>query len=352
MGYKRARPVSATQLLVIALAPSARGFVRLPVTQDFGFITSSRYSQRRASFRRTASAVLNQDGVPDEYTVPDLLPRTMEELYQQMRDSPPINPYGQYEREPGPEEMVLIERAIVRAWKPMEDDSWWEENGEEWDRVIQNPKKLFESLAVDDDGGITTSDVLNYSASTLPNFQLSSYKAGGRYTVDLRLTPFAQSWDSLPDLHMTKRVYAQNSVDRMAAIKYLMNCTCSGLHGSAETHQVSRGRLAFQLSASSLGATSDPRSHSQLIMSWLVMKPHRLVLEPPLLQCAINSSRLPVRSLFSLKKRCHPTSHDWLIVGSKHQATVCSKVTPHLTASITSARQRSPNDLYSLLHHL
>lgn len=51
-------------------------------------------------------------------------------------------------------------------------------------------------------------------------------------------TPFAEYWDLLPDVGVTRRVYAFNAVDRMAALKWMMNCTCSGMHGSVESRQV------------------------------------------------------------------------------------------------------------------
>lgn len=197
----------------------------------------------------------------------DPLPKTMAELYRRMRANPPVNPRTKDDWfDPDPEELALIEETARDVLGPTEDDDWWEENREELEWIVNNPSMAFED--VEDDGKSrgqkrgfvwgfdkiygedTSTDVFDEAMlGAPPPFSLSTYKAGrglergakifGSSEELLMATPFGQYWDSLPDLRVSRKVYAYNAVDRMAALKYMMNCTYNGMHGSEETHQVS-----------------------------------------------------------------------------------------------------------------
>lgn len=241
MGLKRPRPFTSAQLFLVACASPTRAFVRLSVTHRPG-LSILRCRQQQPGGREAVPtnadpkmrSVLRKDNISDP------LPQTMEELYQQMRVTPPSDPYAQYNQEPSAEEMEFIEEAIRCTCKPMEDDKWWEENGEEWDRVINNPEKLFRGVTADDeDMGAFNLDSFDEPGARSSSFNLSLYKRGGLDDANLGLTPFARYWNSLPDLRVTKRVYAYNALDRLGALKYLMSCTSNGMHGSEENHQVS-----------------------------------------------------------------------------------------------------------------
>lgn len=203
----------------------------------------------------------------------------MEELYRRMQSAPPAD-----QRPPGedgaiaitPDDQDTIAEVFNKLIAPMGDDTWWEENEEEWDRMASDPVASFTS--VDQPGGLSTGfswGLQGRFGESAPDWQpsdeeatpfsLSEYKAGttleggqskegaagtsatstrtgaggsGAWAGGLEGTPFAEYWDSLPDVGVTKRVYAFNAVDRMAALKFLMNCTCNGMHGSPEDHQV------------------------------------------------------------------------------------------------------------------
>lgn len=239
MNRKRPRPHWSGHLLLVLWITPMQAFVKPPVFRSLGF-TTPRYCGRGARSQASPAVVLHDDNSGgDEKSDP--LPRTMEELYRRMRMSPPVDLSAEYEQKPDHEDMVIIEKAIRYVCKPMEEESWWEENGEEWDRVMSNPKSIFGSITLDDEDNEDIGyDMLTEVLSTSPSYKLSSYKAGGHSNADLSLTPFAQYWDSLPDLRVSNRVYTYNVVDRMAALKSIMNCTFNGMHGSADCHQVSR----------------------------------------------------------------------------------------------------------------
>lgn len=202
----------------------------------------------------------------------------MEELYRQVASQPPSNPEEQYKKalEPGPEDMAFVEDAVRTTFKCTEDDAWWEANEAEWDEMAESPTTSFavgrdvDEWGMEDYFGEETTawkpsdDVASYS--------LGAYKAGitgdgaagaGEGGGGLRistdaselfaLTPFGQYWESVPDLGTTRRVYAYNAVDRMAALKFMMNFTCNGMHGSAESLQVtSWGRKDWAIGSSFL----------------------------------------------------------------------------------------------------
>ena len=202
----------------------------------------------------------------------------MEELYRQVASQPPLNPEEQYKKalEPGPEDMAFVEDAVRTTFKCTEDDAWWEANEAEWDEMAESPATSFavgrdvDEWGMEDYFGEETpawkpsDDVASYS--------LGAYKAGitgtgaagaGEGGGGLRirtdaselfaLTPFGQYWESVPDLGTTRRVYAYNAVDRMAALKFMMNFTCNGMHGSAESLQVtSWGRKDWAIGSSFL----------------------------------------------------------------------------------------------------
>ncbi|CAB1110617.1 unnamed protein product [Ectocarpus sp. CCAP 1310/34] len=192
----------------------------------------------------------------------DPLPRTMEELYRRIASEPPLNLEQQYKKalEPDAEEIGMVEEAVRATFKCTEDDAWWDENGQEWDRMAENPGEHFALGREEDRGGGVVWGMQDYFGEEAPewglsdepavNFSLSAYKAGipgraakdgegrGREAAELfERTPFAQYWESVPDLRAAGRVYAYNAVDRMAALKFLMNCTYNGMHGSAESMQ-------------------------------------------------------------------------------------------------------------------
>lgn len=207
----------------------------------------------------------------------DPLPRTMEELYRRIAREPPMNPQEQYKRalEPEPQEMDIIEEAVRTTFKCTEDDAWWETNEEEWDRMAESPGESF-ALGVDEEEALSANGkewgMEDYFGEETPDwklsdeaaapFSLSAYKAGtagltvatavetgaedgergkGEAAELFGRTPFSQYWESVPDLRTTGRVYAYNAVDRMAALKFMMNCTYNGMHGSAENLQVRNG---------------------------------------------------------------------------------------------------------------
>lgn len=209
----------------------------------------------------------------------------MEELYRRMKNAPPADQRrpssssGDDDLVISPEDEDTIAEVFNELIAPMGDDSWWEENEEEWDRMASDPAASFTS--VDPPRESTRGGFLwglqgrfgegapdwQPSDEEAAPFSLSAYKAGttldgrqeakegtaGTRTTSTRTgtggggggggawldrTPFAVYWDSLPDVGVTRRVYAFNAVDRMAALKFLMNCTCNGMHGSPEDHQV------------------------------------------------------------------------------------------------------------------
>lgn len=200
----------------------------------------------------------------------DPLPRTMEELYRRIASEPPLNPAEQYRKalEPVPDEMAIIEEAVRTTFACTEDDAWWEKHEEEWERMAEDPDRSF-ALGSNEDAQGEVWGMEDYFGEESPawkfsddregRYSLGAYKAGitrpaagaeggeqrrrKREPAELfELTPFAQYWDSLPDLRTAGRVYVYNAVDRMAALKFLMDCTCNGMHGSEESMQVRRGQ--------------------------------------------------------------------------------------------------------------
>lgn len=193
----------------------------------------------------------------------DPLPKTMAELYRQMRVNPPAHARtGDDWFVPDPKEQAIIEKAARDVFQHTEDNSWWEENRDELEWIVNNPSMAFDG--VEDDGkssgrkrGFVWGFDKIYGDDTafdeamlgaLQPFSLSKYKAGrghgrgatlfGNSEELLMATPFGQYWESLPDLRVSRKVYAYNAVDRIAALKYMMNCTYNGMHGSKDTHQV------------------------------------------------------------------------------------------------------------------
>ncbi|CAM9499791.1 unnamed protein product [Hapterophycus canaliculatus] len=222
---------------------------------------------RQSHHRQAKGARDAQDRSGGESLDPeDPLPRTMEELYRRIANEPPLNPEDQYRKalEPVPDEMAIIEEAVRTTFRCTEDDAWWETHAEDWERMAENPGRSF-ALGVDDETRGEQGEVWgmeDYFGEETPAWKLSdegvgpyslgAYKAGiarlaagaegeGRRRREpaelFELTPFAQYWDSLPDLRTAGRVYVYNALDHMAALKFLMNCTCNGMHGSAESMQ-------------------------------------------------------------------------------------------------------------------
>lgn len=201
----------------------------------------------------------------------------MEEIYRRIAMEPPLDSKEQYKRalEPKPEEMGIIEEAVRTTFKCTEDEAWWKTNEEEWDRMAESPGKSF-TLGLDDEARSQGKmwGMEDYFGEETPEwrsdeavapFSLSAYKAGGGALSPVAAaaaveeweedaegrkreaaamfgrTPFSQYWESVPDLRTTGRLYAYNSVDRMAALKFMMNCTYNGMHGTAENLQVGMG---------------------------------------------------------------------------------------------------------------
>lgn len=195
----------------------------------------------------------------------DPLPRTMEELYRQVASEPPLDMEEQYRKalEPGPKDMEFVEEAVRATFKCTEDDAWWETNEAEWDGMAESPATSF-AVGGDGDGGGEEWGMEDYFGEETPawrpsddlaSYSLSAYKAGimgesaaagaggglrsrAEASELFGLTPFGRYWESVPDLGTTGRVYAHNAVDRMGALKFLMNFTCNGMHGSVESLQV------------------------------------------------------------------------------------------------------------------
>lgn len=208
----------------------------------------------------------------------------MEELYRQIASQPPSDTEEQHKKalEPGPEDMALVEDAVRTTFECTEDDAWWETNAAEWERMAENPAGSFAVGGEDeaDGDGADEWGMEDYFGEETPAwkpsdearyYRLSAYKAGvarfggvgaaggGRLGIRsgssssgssinteeeasevLALTPFGQYWESVPDPGTTGRVYAYNAVDRMGALKFMMNFTCNGMHGSPEGLQVGR----------------------------------------------------------------------------------------------------------------
>lgn len=293
MHRKRPRPLSLAQPLVVVVATFAnlslvpsQAFVMLPgVTSLFAaghtkasttavagrleadprvlqrLEAENRRVQRRRRRRRQRRPP-DDDGAGFHLDPDDPLPRTMEELYRQIASQPPLDSEEQYRKAlaPGDEEMALVEEAVRTTFKCTEDDVWWETHEREWDRMAENPATSF-AAGREEDGW----EMENYFGEETPAwkpsdeavpYSLGAYKAGipGFRAVAgdglqgsteaselFARTPFGQYWESVPDLGTTGRVYAYNAVDRMGALKFLMNFTCNGMHGSAESLQVLNG---------------------------------------------------------------------------------------------------------------
>lgn len=291
MGRKRPRPSSSAQLLAaatIAITPTPHAFV--PAAAPLFFhgssavkLAGSRQHQLRVSNKLSSSSTLpfshslhaiprvrGESGVAGNDDPNDPLPRTMEELYARMRSEPRVKQQQRDDVMLKPYELEFIEEAVRDVLGPTEGGRWWEEHGEEWDRMADNPEVSFSTGIGDSDPSFKWG-MEAYFGQGAPEwkqsdeeaapFSLSAYKAGilvaghgskveegeagngGPAAVAdagelFARTPFAQYWDSLPDVGVTKRVYAFNAVDRMAALKFMMKCTCNGMHGPAENHQV------------------------------------------------------------------------------------------------------------------
>lgn len=192
----------------------------------------------------------------------------MEELYQQVASQPPLNPEEQYKKalEPEPEDMAFVEDAVRTTFRCTEDDAWWEANEAEWDRMAESPATSFAVGRDEDEWGMEDyfgEETPAWKPSDAASYSLGAYKAGItgagaagvggggggggglRSSTDaselFAFTPFGRYWESVPDLGTTRRVYAYNAVDRMAALKFMMNFTCNGMHGSVESLQVCNG---------------------------------------------------------------------------------------------------------------
>lgn len=227
--------------------------------------------------RRVGRRKRPRDGGEFQLDPDDRLPRTMEELYRQVASAPPPQEDQSGEIRPGPKDMEIVEEAVRSTFKCTEDDAWWDRNGVEWDRMAANPSGSFAVGGDDDDGGAWGME--DYFGEEAPGwkpsdevefYSLSAYKAGitgsraagtaegrdltTRDAVELfGRTPFAQYWESLPDLSETGRVYAYNAVDRMAALKFMMNFTCGGMLGSANSLQVITDGVALPSGAATSG---------------------------------------------------------------------------------------------------
>lgn len=288
MRRKRPRPLSSAQLVVVVVATfatlsplSSQGFVMPGVASWFApgrnkasttavagrLEADPRLLRRRQRRQRKDVAEFQLD--PD-----DPLPRTMEELYRQVASEPPLNTEEQYKRalEPGPEDMDFVEEAVRTTFKCTEDNAWWDANEAEWDRMAENPARSFavggdqqHEWGMEDFFGEDT-PAWKPSDEVAP-YSLSAYKAGitgfsaagagagdGRFRSSTEAselfarTPFGQYWESVPDLGTTARVYAYNAADRMGALKFMMNFTCNGMHGPAESLQVTSGGRKYSQS--------------------------------------------------------------------------------------------------------
>lgn len=173
----------------------------------------------------------------------------MDELYRQIERNPAPKP----DEDLGslrPQDLDIVEDVARDLLGPLQDehDRWWATNGEELELTVSS-LKLFadgkrEKSVWDLDRVFSgEDDEVVFDDELLPRpFSLTAYKRGGAAMLatngSFELTPFAEYWDVLPDLRVTKRVYAHNAVDRMAALKYMMNCTDNGMFGKAGSRQV------------------------------------------------------------------------------------------------------------------
>ena len=304
MGRKRPRPPFTAQLLAVTtfavppLLPEALLPFAPPLFRGSAVRSSHTTSHRSNGklLRPGATAVQPLRAVPRRRTnrrgweekeegeedPNDPLPRTMEELYRRMRSEPPADQRSSSGDDAviSPEDEVTIAEVFNELIAPMGNDSWWEENEEEWNRMASDPAASFTSVDPPRESGGFSWGLQERFGKGAPDWQpsdeeaapfsLSAYKAGtaleggqskkgaagtrttstrtgtgggggGAWTDPLERTPFAEYWDALPDVGVTKRLYAFNAIDRMAALKFLMNCTCNGMHGSPEDHQVGEG---------------------------------------------------------------------------------------------------------------
>lgn len=304
MGRKRPRPPFKAQLLTVTtfaippLLPEAflpfapqlfRGSPILSTNIIASHRSNGKLSRPGATAVRPLRAVLRRrtdrrgwEGEEDEEKGEngpnDPLPRTMEELYRRMQSEPPADEHASSGEDAviSSEDEDTIAEVFNELIAPMGDDSWWEENQEEWDRMASDPAASFTSVDPPRESAGFLWGLQGRFGESAPDWQptdeeaapfsLSAYKAGaalegehakegaagtrtistrtgnggdgGAWTDPLKRTPFAEYWEQVPDVGVTKRVYAFNAVDRMAALKFLMNGTCNGMHGSPEDHQV------------------------------------------------------------------------------------------------------------------
>lgn len=185
----------------------------------------------------------------------------MEEVYEQLRKHPPVDPRSM-DKGLEPIDFQFIEETVRDVFAPTESDSWWEENRKELSMIAEYSEPDFitgagetkrsgkESLWAMQHYFGQEAWELKPSMGDSNLFSLTEYKGGAATALEKRRldgafigklfarTPFAQYWDSLPDLGVTRRVYAFNAVDHMAALKYMMNCTYNGMHGSEGNRQV------------------------------------------------------------------------------------------------------------------
>lgn len=178
----------------------------------------------------------------------------MEEVYRQLRLNPPVDPRTRDDDCFSSRDLEIVQDIVSDVCGPLADEheSWWEDNGEELERVVMGVTSG--SLRSETRAGkmplvwawselCDGVDDRSSKSEVETAFSLTAYKAGGAEMLEggdstFERTPMALYWDSLPDVASTKRVYAHNAVDRMAALKYMMNCTDNDMHGKAGTRLV------------------------------------------------------------------------------------------------------------------
>lgn len=187
----------------------------------------------------------------------DRMPRSMEEIYEQLRRNPIGDPRAHdHKRRVRPQDIEIAKDVMAELCAPMadENEAWWNENGKDLEQAVMTAREdgwpdkspsTFRGKAAVWDLGDLFGDVEEILDPEIPEkrVSLTTYKAGAipewlPEDVAFQRTPMSQYWDSLPDVAETRRVYSQNAVDRMAALKYMMNCTDNAIHGKAGTRLV------------------------------------------------------------------------------------------------------------------
>lgn len=187
----------------------------------------------------------------------DRMPRSMEEIYEQLRRNPPNDPRANdHKRRKRPQDMAIAKDVMIELCAPMadENEAWWSENGRDLKQAVMTaredgwpdkPPSTFHGKPAVWGLGDLFGDVEEILDPEIPEkrVSLTTYKAGAipewlPEDIAFQRTPMAVYWDSLPDVAATRRVYSLNAVDRMAALKYMMNCTDNAIHGKAGTRLV------------------------------------------------------------------------------------------------------------------